>query len=168
MYTVTYREMERAALALFSANLDKTCQSTTCLKHLIARPLVITFVASQNFLNRRLPIDQAQCDHQAGWRNFSLNTLEKEPNICSNHVTGKHCLPSPLHITDMLYWSCRHCRRLHSAHTIFRLCGPPRQVRRFLHTVGPCQGYCNATLRQQRAATLGKVHTRGPWAAAGR
>jgi len=25
MYTVTYREMERAALALFSANLDKTC-----------------------------------------------------------------------------------------------------------------------------------------------
>ena len=41
MYTVTYREMERAALALFSANLDTTCEYTTCLKHLIAQPRVI-------------------------------------------------------------------------------------------------------------------------------
>jgi hypothetical protein len=24
----------------------------------------------------KLPIDQAQCDHQAGWRNFSLKTFE--------------------------------------------------------------------------------------------
>jgi hypothetical protein len=112
MYTVSFREMERAALALFGANLDKTCEFTTCLKHLIAQPRVITFVASEAFLSRRLPIDQAQCDHQAGWRNFSLNTFGKEPNICSNHVTGEHCLPSPLRVTDMLFWACRHCHRL--------------------------------------------------------
>ena len=95
MYTVSYREMERAALALFSANLEKTREFTTCLKHLlvIAQPQVITFVASQNFPSRRLPIDQAQCDHQAGWRNFSLNTFGQEPNICSNYVTGEHWLP---------------------------------------------------------------------------
>ncbi len=39
MYTVTYREMERAAIALFSesANLDKDCEFTTCLKHLLAQ-----------------------------------------------------------------------------------------------------------------------------------
>jgi hypothetical protein len=70
MYTVSYREMERAALTLFSANLDKTCEFTTWLKHLIAQPRVLTFVASQIFLNGRLPIDQAQCDHHAGWRFF--------------------------------------------------------------------------------------------------
>ena len=96
MYTVSFREMERATLALFSANMDKTCEFTTCLKHLIAQPRVITFIASQNFLSRSLPIDQAQCDHEAGWRNFSLSTFEKEPNICSNHITIEHCLSSPL------------------------------------------------------------------------
>ncbi len=84
MYTVTYREMERVALSLFSANLDKTCEFTTCLKHLIAQPRVIQYVASPNFLSSRLPIDQAQFDHQARWRNFWLKTFEKEPNICSN------------------------------------------------------------------------------------
>jgi len=120
MYTVSFREMERAALALFGANLDKTCEFTTCLKHLIAQPRVMTFVASQAFLSRRLPIDQAQCDHQAGWRNFSLNTFGKEPNICSNHVTGEYCLPSPLRVIDMLFRACRHCRRLQLARPILR------------------------------------------------
>ncbi len=44
MYTVTYCEMERAAIALFSANLDKTCGFTTCLKHLVAQPRVHEYV----------------------------------------------------------------------------------------------------------------------------
>ncbi len=45
MYTGTYREMERAAIALFSANLDKKCEFTTCIKHLVTQPRVQQYVA---------------------------------------------------------------------------------------------------------------------------
>jgi hypothetical protein len=78
MHTVTDREMERADIALFSANLDKKCEFTTCLKHLVAQPRVQAYVGSKSFLPSQLPIDQALCDHQAGWRN------------------PKHIYPSPL------------------------------------------------------------------------
>ena len=44
-------------------------------------------MASDECLAGRLPIDQAQCDHQAGWRNFSLSEFDKPPNICFNHLT---------------------------------------------------------------------------------
>jgi hypothetical protein len=37
MYTVTYSKMERAAIALFSANTDKKCEFSTCLKHPVAQ-----------------------------------------------------------------------------------------------------------------------------------
>ena len=40
-------------------------------------------------LDAKLPIDQAQCDHHASWRNFSLSELGKDPHICSAHLTGK-------------------------------------------------------------------------------
>ena len=33
MYTVTFREMERATLALLTANVDKQCDFTRYLKH---------------------------------------------------------------------------------------------------------------------------------------
>ncbi len=63
MYTVTYREMDRAAIALFSANLDKKCEFTTCLKHLVVQPQVQENVASPKLVNGLLFVDQAQCDH---------------------------------------------------------------------------------------------------------
>ncbi len=78
MYTVTYREMARlaSAIALFTANLNKEFDITTCLKHLIARPRVKTYTKSQGYRDCKLPIDQAQCDHKAGWRNFSLRRAQ--------------------------------------------------------------------------------------------
>ena len=70
MYTVTYREMsvERAAFALLTANVDKECEFTRYLKHLLAQPKGEKYVKSQTYQEGKLPIDQAQCDHQAGWR----------------------------------------------------------------------------------------------------
>jgi hypothetical protein len=65
MYTMTYQEMERAAIALFSASLDKDCEFTTCLKHLLAQQKVQGYMSTQRFRDGQLPIDQAQCDHQA-------------------------------------------------------------------------------------------------------
>ncbi len=89
MNTVTYCEMERAALALFTANLDKECEFTTWLKHLLAQPRVHTLSKTQGYRDCKIPIDKAQCDHPDGWRNFSLRVFEKEPNICSNHIICK-------------------------------------------------------------------------------
>ena len=89
MYSVTFREMEKAALALLTANVDKKCDFTRYLKHLPAQTNVQKYMKSDVFEEGRLPIDQAQCDHQAGWRNFSLSELGKLPNICSANLTGK-------------------------------------------------------------------------------
>jgi hypothetical protein len=128
IYTVTYREMERAVIALFTANLDKECEFTTCLKHLLAQQRVQDYMRIQRYRDGLLAIDQAQCDHQAGWHNFCLNIFEKEPNICWNHMTGKHYQLPTLHETDTHEWSHRHCRCQHIARLIFRRSGPPRQV----------------------------------------
>ena len=89
MYTVTFREMERAALSLLAANVDKKCDFTRYLKHLLAQTGVQDYLKSHFFKEGKLPIDQAQCDHQAGWRNFSLSEFGVPPNICSAHLTGK-------------------------------------------------------------------------------
>ena len=89
MYTVTFREMERAALALLTANVDKKCELSRYLKHLLCQPTVLNYMGNKEFLEGKLPIDQAQCDHQAGWRNFSLAEINKPPNICSTHLTCK-------------------------------------------------------------------------------
>ena len=89
MYTVTYREMERAAIALLTANVDKECEFTRYLKHLLAQPNVEKYMKGAKYQAGKLPIDQAQCDHQARWRNFSLAVFEKPPNICCTHLTGK-------------------------------------------------------------------------------
>jgi hypothetical protein len=85
MYTVTSREMESAAIALFTANLDMEFKFTTCLKHLLSQPRAQTF-KSEGYRDSKLPINQAQCDHQAGWRNFSLKIFEKDPNICLKKI----------------------------------------------------------------------------------
>ena len=89
MYTVTFREMERAAIALLTANVDKKCEFTRYLRRLLAQPSVWKYMESQGYLEGKLPIDQAQCDNQAGWRNFSLAEFGTPPNICSTHLTGK-------------------------------------------------------------------------------
>ncbi len=44
MYTVTYRAMKRAAIALFSANVDKEGKFTTCFKHLLAQQRVQEYI----------------------------------------------------------------------------------------------------------------------------
>ena len=88
MYTVTFREMEKAALALLTANVEKKCEFSTYIKHLLSWPTVLRYMGSTDCLGGKLPIDQAQCDHQAGWRNFSINEFGKPPNICSNHLTS--------------------------------------------------------------------------------
>ena len=89
MYHVTYNEMERAALALLTANLNKECEFTKYIKHLLAQPNVEKYMEGEKYRDGKLPIDQAQCDHQAGWRNFAWNVFGWAPNICSTHLTGK-------------------------------------------------------------------------------
>ena len=97
MYHVTYNEMERAALALLTANVNKECEFTKYLKHLLAQPNVEKYMKGAKYQAGKLPIDQAQCDHQAGWSNFSLKVFEKPPNICSTHLTGKrHFITFPI------------------------------------------------------------------------
>ena len=89
MYTVTFREMEKAALALLTANVDKKCEFTRYLKHLLSQPSVRIFMESEGYMEGKLPMDQAQCDNQVGWRNFSLAEFGAPPNIRSTHLTGK-------------------------------------------------------------------------------
>ena len=89
MYTVTFREMERQALSLLTVNVDKKCDFTRYFKYLLVQVGVQDYVKSDLFRQGKLPIDQAQSDHQAGWRNFSLSELGHPPNICSAHLTGK-------------------------------------------------------------------------------
>ena len=86
MYTITFREMEK--VDLLTANVEKKCELSTYFKHLLSQPTVLDFMTSIECLAGRHLIDQAQCDHQAGWRNFSINEFGKPPNICSNHLTG--------------------------------------------------------------------------------
>ena len=88
MYTVTFREMEKAALALLTANVEKKCEFSTYIGHLLSQPTVLQYISSDDCLAGKLPIDQAQCDHQAGWRNFEINEFGTPHNICSNHLTG--------------------------------------------------------------------------------
>ena len=110
MYTVTFREMEKAALALLTANTEKKCEFSTYIGHLLSQPSVQEYLLSSEYLAGKLPIDQAQCDHQAGWRNFSLNELGKTPNICSNHLTGDILLFFGSRYTPHCLFSRRHCR----------------------------------------------------------
>ncbi len=79
MYTVTCREMKRAFIALFTANLDKECKFTTCLKHLLAQQRVQEYMSKQSYRDGLLPTDQAECNHQAGWGNFASRSLRKSP-----------------------------------------------------------------------------------------
>ena len=88
-YTLTFRDMEKAALTLLTANVDKECEFTRYLKHLPAQANVQRYLEHESYQNGRLPIDQAQCDHHAGWHNFSKNEFGGPPNICSAHLTGK-------------------------------------------------------------------------------
>ena len=88
MYTVTFREMEKAALALLTADVEKKCEFSTYIGHLLSQPAVLKYMSSSECLEGKLPIDQAQCDHQAGWRNYSINEFKRPPKICSNHLTG--------------------------------------------------------------------------------
>ena len=97
MYTMTYREMDRAAIALLTVNVNKECKFTRYLKHLLAQPNVEKYMRGQKYQAGKLPIDQAQCDHQAEWRNFSLAVFKKPPNIFSTHLTGKrHFITFPI------------------------------------------------------------------------
>ncbi len=59
MYTVTYSEMERAAIALFTTNLDKQSEFTTCIKHLLAHPTVQTFIKTDGYRDGKLQGRQA-------------------------------------------------------------------------------------------------------------
>ena len=49
MYTVTFREMERAALSLLTANVDKECDFSRYLKHLRGQVGVKEFIESATF-----------------------------------------------------------------------------------------------------------------------
>ena len=71
-------------------HVDNECDFSRYLKHLRGQVGVQEYMESDLFkLHAKLPIDQAQCDHHAGWRNFSLMEMGKEPHICSAHLTGK-------------------------------------------------------------------------------
>ena len=59
MYTLTYYEMQRATFALMTANVDKDCEFTRYLKHLLAQPNVQKYMRSQNYIDGKIPIDQA-------------------------------------------------------------------------------------------------------------
>ena len=99
MYTVTFREMERAALSLLTANVDKECDFSRYLKHLRGQVGVQEFIESDLFkIYAQLPIDQAQCDHHAGWRNFARSEFGKDPHICSAHLTGSKFYFIPIRI----------------------------------------------------------------------
>jgi hypothetical protein len=106
--TVTFSNIQRAALALLpvTAIVVDDCEFTMCLKHLLAQPNVQKYMKSQDYTDGKLLIDQAQCDHQAGRHNFSMNVFEKPPNICFNHITSNH-------------YQCWHCCCQHSARAIF-------------------------------------------------
>ncbi len=64
----------------------------TCLKHLLSSPHVMQYLDSEDFLAKKLPMDQAQCDQLAGWALFSREVFHKDPNICGNHLTVMHLL----------------------------------------------------------------------------
>ena len=119
MYTVTFREMEKAALALLTANTEKPCEFSTFIGHLLSQPTVQGYLSSDEYEAGKLPIDQAQCDHQAGWRNFSLKELGKTPNICSNHLTGDILPFFVSRYTPQCLLSRRHCRGQYIASSIF-------------------------------------------------
>jgi len=96
LYTVTYFGMQKAVMSLLKANTEKDCEFTSCLKLLLGRPHVQQYLDSDEFRANKLPIDQAQCDQLAGWACFSREVFGRDPNVCSNHLTGMHRLrPAP-------------------------------------------------------------------------
>jgi hypothetical protein len=96
LYTVTYFGMQKAVMALLKANTEKDCEFTSCLKLLLGRPAVQQYLHSDEFSANKLPVDQAQCDQLAGWACFSREVFDRDPNVCSNHLTGMHRLrPAP-------------------------------------------------------------------------
>ena len=54
MYTVTYSKMERVAIALLTANVDKECEFTRYLKHLLAQPNVEKYMKGAKVPGRQV------------------------------------------------------------------------------------------------------------------
>jgi hypothetical protein len=81
LYTVTYYGMQKAVLSLIKANTDKDCEFSTCLKLLIGRQHLRQYLNGEDFIAKKLPIDQAQCDQLAGWACFGREVFDKDPNV---------------------------------------------------------------------------------------
>jgi hypothetical protein len=88
LYTVTYFGLQKAVMALLKANTYKDCEFSSCLKLLLGRPAVQRYLRSDEFSANKLPVDQAQCDQLGGWACFSREVFGRDPNVCSNHLTG--------------------------------------------------------------------------------
>jgi hypothetical protein len=93
-YTGTFIEMQDAFLLLKDikpcGKLD--CEFCNCYKMLMQNENVIKYFAGDDFKERRLPVDTAQCDQIQGWGNFTRETLGIDPNTCSVHLTGTYLI----------------------------------------------------------------------------
>jgi hypothetical protein len=91
-YTGTFIEMQDAFLLLKDikpcGKLD--CEFCNCYKMLMQNENVIKYFAGDDFKERRIPVDTAQCDQIQGWGNFTREILGIDPNTCSVHLTGTY------------------------------------------------------------------------------
>ncbi len=116
--TLTFCKMQRATLALLPANVDKGCEFTACLKHLLAQPNVQKYMKTQRYSAGKPPINQAQCDHQTRWHNFPRAMFRKDPSIFSNHIAGKNIILFLPYMNLATFLPCRLCCYQVSTNTV--------------------------------------------------
>ena len=87
-YTLTFYQLQLAVVSLFQANSGKKCAFTSFLLELQARPNMQKWERSAQYREGKLKVDTAQCDQLAGWACFTREVFGKDPNTCSNHLSG--------------------------------------------------------------------------------
>jgi hypothetical protein len=82
-----------------------SCQFCTTLEHLHTSENVVKYMGSDEYKDREISVDSAQCDQIQGWGNFTSNVFGFDQNVCKCHslgddVTFRHLFAST--ISDIL------------------------------------------------------------------
>ncbi len=64
------------------------CGACSCIRDLLAMPLVVHFMSQPSFKEDKFDVDATLSDCCKGWTAATIEEFQIEANMCINHVTG--------------------------------------------------------------------------------